>query len=175
MRNYTLAAGVYTFPCNVFEERAKHPKTNLYGRIVGDVEILTLDGEGYLVTGYGDLESGRFHGEMAQQSHRRNSGDTLAIENELLDVCLTLREDPEIAEHLPAHSFQTAADFIRGGPPPGPAVVKGLLSRVGRYSFAARPKTGKSILLLNWAIAVATEQPWLGRQVERGRVLLFLL
>ena len=175
MRNYTVAAGVYTFPFDTFQVRVKKPQRDRYRRLFADVEVLTLDGEGYLATEHGDLGTGLFHGKVAAQVARRNSGDTLAVENALMAVNLAIWEDPNIAEQLPAPSFQSAADFIRGVPPPSPAVVEGLLVRNGVYSFAARPKTGKFIILLNLAIAVATNHTWLGRRVERGRVLMFLL
>ena len=175
MPNYSVSSGVYTFPFDTFQIQARKPQRDRYGRIFAGLEILTPDGQGFLATGHGDLQSGRFRGDLARQAAKRNSGDTLAIENAVMAVYLAIREDPNVAEQLPAPSFQSAADFIRSVAPPGPAVVDGLLARGGLYSFAARPKTGKSILLLNLAIAVATGQPWLGRQVARGRVLMFLL
>ena len=175
MRNYTVTAGVYTFPFDGFQIRVKKPHWDRHGRVYGDVEVVTQDGEGYLATGNGDLQAGRFQGELARQAAKRNSGDTLAIENAVMAVYLAIREDPNVAEQLPAPSFQSAPDFMRGVPPPSPAVVDGLLVRGGLYTIAARPKTGKSILLLNLAIAIATGCNWLGRRVERGRVLMFLL
>lgn len=175
MRNYTVLAGVYTFPFDSFQIRVSKPQRDRLGRIYTDLAVMTLDGKGDLGVDRGETGSGRFRRVLASQAARRNSGDTIVIENALLEVHLALQEDPDIAEQLPAPSFQTAADFIHGVPPPGHAVVEGLLTRGGLYSVAARPKTGKSILLLNLAIAVATGRAWLGRCTAPGRVLMVLL
>ena len=43
------------------------------------------------------------------------------------------------------------------------------------YSFASKPKVGKTILLLNLALAVAGGSEWLGRKVTNGRVCVFQL
>ena len=79
MRNYTVTAGVDTFPFDGVQIRVKKPHWDRYGRLYGDVEVVTQDGEGYLATGNGDLQAGRFQGELARQAAKRNSGDTLAL------------------------------------------------------------------------------------------------
>ena len=175
MLNYTVVDGVYIFPFEHFLIRILRPQRDRYGRIFTDVEIVTLDKQGYLGIGHGDLQNNRFHTELARQASNRNSGNIGSIENALLAVYLAIREDPQLSDVLPLPKFQTAADFLHGVAPSGHAVVDGLLTRGGLYSIAARPKTGKSLLLLNLAIAIATGRRWLGHEVERGKVLMFLL
>ncbi|MBA4173918.1 MAG: hypothetical protein C0511_15005, partial [Hyphomicrobium sp.] len=52
-------------------------------------------------------------------------------------------------------------------------VIHGLLRQGETMNIIASPKTGKSWLTLDLAIAVATGRPWLGRyQAEQGRVLI---
>ena len=174
-KSYTVVAGVYVFPFEQFLVRVTRPQRDRYGRIFADVEIKTLDNQGYLGIGHGDLQSNRFYVDLARLFARRNSGDTGPIENAMMTVYLAIREDPQLSDVLPVPKFQSAGDFMDGVTPAGPAVVDGLLTRGGLYSVAARPKTGKSLLLLNLAIAVATGRPWLGHEVERGKVLMFLL
>jgi hypothetical protein len=52
------------------------------------------------------------------------------------------------------------------------AVIHGLLREGETMNVIAAPKAGKSWLVQNLALSVATGQPWLGFPAEHGRVLL---
>ena len=49
--------------------------------------------------------------------------------------------------------------------------VEGLLPLTGTAVLAGRPKSGKSTLALNLALAVARGEPFLGRETRKGPAL----
>jgi hypothetical protein len=53
--------------------------------------------------------------------------------------------------------------------------VEGLLPSRGLSLWTAKPKQGKSTLLRQLAVAVSKDEPFLGRKVEQGTVLLLAL
>ena len=55
--------------------------------------------------------------------------------------------------------------------PPFEYIVEGILPRGGLACMSGIPGLAKSFVALHLALCVATGQPFLGRQVERGRVL----
>lgn len=83
---------------------------------------------------------------------------------------------PRLAEAMsntePA-SFLSVSDLVATHPELRPPVIHGLLREGETMNVIAPPKTGKSWLVLDLAIAVATGRPWLGRfETNRGDVLL---
>ena len=69
---------------------------------------------------------------------------------EIVDVCDLMDEHPEMK----------------------PALVHGMLRQGEVCNVIAGPKMGKSWLVMNLAIAIATGREWLGFPCERGRVLI---
>lgn len=55
-------------------------------------------------------------------------------------------------------------------PAPEP-LIEGVLDRGTTTMLYGAPATGKSFVALHWAWAIATAQPWLGREVRAGRAL----
>lgn len=83
---------------------------------------------------------------------------------------------PRLAEAMsntdPA-SFLSVGDLVAAHPELRRPVIHGLLREGETMNVIAPPKTGKSWLVLDLAIAVATGRPWLGRfETNRGDVLL---
>ena len=54
-------------------------------------------------------------------------------------------------------------------------LAEGLVPEGGIVMFAGKPKAGKTSLVLDLAVCVARGEPFLGRRVKRGRVLLLEL
>ena len=69
---------------------------------------------------------------------------------EIVDVCDLMDEHPEMK----------------------PGLVHGMLRQGEVCNVIGAPKTGKSWLVMNLAIAIATGREWLGFPCERGRVLI---
>jgi len=174
-REYTVHNGVYTFPGENSQLVLKRVQRDRYGRIYTDADLVTLDGNGYLAHEQGDLGSGRFRSLLANQAARWNSGNPELYEALLFKAFIALREDPDIADLTPAPDFLPVETFLQRVPPPGDPVVQDLLERGGLYGLAAKPKVGKTILLLQLAVAVARGASWLGRLTSPGRSLMFQL
>ena len=68
--------------------------------------------------------------------------------------------------------FITKPDLALGPPTLREPLVDGLLRRGEVCNWIASPKVGKTWMLYQLLIAVATGTPWLGRKVAKGRVLL---
>lgn len=69
--------------------------------------------------------------------------------------------------------FVSARDLLAACPSLRPAVIERLLREGETMNVIASPKTGKSWLVLDLAIAVATGRPWLGRfATTAGDVLI---
>jgi hypothetical protein len=56
-------------------------------------------------------------------------------------------------------------------PPPRPFLIEGLLHKGDKMLIASRSKAGKSMLLIQLALAVAGGGEWLGHRCRKGRVL----
>lgn len=89
------------------------------------------------------------------------------------------RPDPEEEEHVKPEKrkvqprFRCVADLLLDHPVLRPSVVEGLLREGEVMNVIASPKTGKSWLATDIAIAVATGQPWLDSfPTQRGQALL---
>lgn len=67
--------------------------------------------------------------------------------------------------------FEDVADFIDFPPPLKEELIKGILRKGHKMTITAASKAGKSYLLQNLAIAVATGGRWLGRSCSQGNVL----
>ena len=172
---YGYRDGVYTFPGDGYQLVLSGVRRNRYRGIDCDAELWTQDGSGLLGTERGDITQNRFRGGLAAQAAKRNSGDTLTIENFIVAAYVALRDDPNVVTTAPPPTFHPVDQFLRGVQPPGPQVVAGLLERGCLYAFASRPKVGKTIMLSNLAVAVAKGHEWLDRQVAPGRVYFFQL
>lgn len=88
-------------------------------------------------------------------------------------------QSPEIAalragDAEPAKRLWTAAEILRAEFPEPKWIVPGLLPS-GLVSFGGRPKIGKSWKSLQVAVAVGTGGKFLGREVDRGKVLYLAL
>ncbi len=172
---YTYAAGVFTFPAENCILRFARVERNRYGSLFADVAILTLGGEGYLAQDHGELSSERFRGAIASSASKRNSSAAIAFENVLLDAYLAVKDDPAVASAVTLPAFIPATDFMRRRLPDLPELVAGLIAPGRLYVLAAKPKSGKTILLLNVAHAVSGGNQVLGRRTTRGRVAFFQL
>lgn len=85
-----------------------------------------------------------------------------------------------ISEAVPSTPFSLTmhrpfSTFIDGRPRSIPYVIDGLLPSGGFSIISAKPKLGKSSLSRYEATCVAKGQPFLGRDTERGEVLLISL
>ncbi|MBX3097482.1 MAG: bifunctional DNA primase/polymerase [Fimbriimonadaceae bacterium] len=70
-------------------------------------------------------------------------------------------------------AIRSVRELCSSFPTPRPVVIEGVLRKGETLNIIAAPKTGKSWLVTDLAIAVATGRPWLERfATTRGRVLL---
>ena len=172
---YTFKDGVYTFPGDAVQLQFRRVQADRFGRIYADIAILTPDGKGYLAADHGELSSGRFRSNLAAEAAKRNSGNTLTVENLIFEAYLALWTDPDIVIPAQPPQFVSAPKFVETVPPPRADVVQDLLERGGLYSMNSKPKTGKTILATNLGVAIVEGRPWLNRTVTTGLVALFQL
>lgn len=66
---------------------------------------------------------------------------------------------------------ENLADLIMDPPPLAEELIEGILRRGHKMMLSAPSKSGKSFLLLQLAMAVASGQTWLGKACKQGRVL----
>jgi len=97
-----------------------------------------------------------------------SAGDTQGV-----DLSAFISDLPE----PPADALEAAPigvqDLVDAHPKLRPPVIHGLLREGETMNIIASPKTGKSWLTLDLAIAVATGRPWLGRYAtEAGDILI---
>ena len=174
-RPYTVVNGAYNFPGESCQLQLRKVQRDRYGHLYADVDIITLDGVGYLASDHGDLGSGRFRKEVATQASRWNSGNPDAYESLIMAAFIALRSDSDVVELTPSPAFVRAQEFMERVPAPAEAVVSGLIERGNLYAVGAKPKTGKTLLMLQLGLAVAQGTNWLGRMTAQGRVLMFQL
>ena len=174
-KTYTFSSGTFTFSSASCVITFSRVQRNRFGSVFGDVSILTPDGKGHLAQDHGEISSERFRQAIAATAAKRNSGSNLLIEDLLLDAYLSSKDDPLVAQALPVPAFVSAADFAKHTLPELPEVVTGLIAPGRLYVVAAKPKSGKTILLMNMALAVAGGRPVLGRVTRPGRVAFFQL
>ncbi len=80
---------------------------------------------------------------------------------------------PESSEDPSAPALLSVKELVAAHPLLRPPVIHGLLREGETMNVIASPKTGKSWLTLDLAIAVATGRPWLGRyETVPGEVLI---
>jgi len=174
-RTYTFAGGVYAFLDNDYQLQLRQVQRDRHGRIWADAQIVTLDGGAILAIDHGDLTSGRWRSEFASQAAKRNSQDTLRWENLVMAALVALQSDPALSSVTTKPNLVPAPEFVRNVAPPGPTLVSDLIERGGLYGIVSKPKTGKTIVALNLALAVTGRRTWLGRNTSLGRVALFQL
>ena len=175
MGEYVMSNGEYTFASEICQLRLRGVHRDRYGRTFANLDLLTPDGKAYLATDHGELSSGRFRASLAQQAAKRNSNNPEAYEAILLSAEIALRTDRDVVEKISPPEFVRVEDFIRQVPPSRPYIVGELIEAGGVYGCAAKPKIGKTLLLLQLALAVARGHEWLGRNVQPGRVLFLQL
>jgi hypothetical protein len=147
-RNYELKDGVYTFPADQHQVLLSRVNRDKYGNIFAHVLIQTVDGTAYLAADNGNISASRFRSGLATQTASRNSGNSLSVENTLLDILLALENNTAISITAPPPNFIPIEQFALSVPPPGEPVVEGLMERGKLYGLSSKPKSGKSILLL---------------------------
>jgi hypothetical protein len=82
-------------------------------------------------------------------------------------------EPVPVTQTVEDHPFLTARQLLAACPALRPRVIERLLRQGETMNLIAPPKTGKSWLVTDLAIAVATGRPWLGRfPTEAGDVLI---
>lgn len=92
------------------------------------------------------------------------------------------RQREQIAQPKPTDEFSAAVQEWRKThiltfkdlanlPPQTPLIHGNILFRRTTCWIAGLPGTYKSFVSLDWAMCIATGRPWLGRAVEKGRVL----
>jgi RecA-family ATPase len=85
-----------------------------------------------------------------------------------------LDNDPDLIEQtkiLPPKAF-SFSELISEYPEERPYVIDGLVRLGETFNVIAASKTGKSWLVLGMAMSIAMGRPWLGRQTQKGNVLL---
>lgn len=171
-REYTSANGTFTFPGQECQIQIRNIQRDRFGRFFCDIAVLMPDGMSHLALDHGDLSSGRFRNGIAGQAAQRNSRDTIKIENLLIAAFLALQDDPDVAGEDSASPpvFQQIDEFLKDIDPARNDLVTGLLEYGNSYLIAARYKTGKTILLMNLALAASRGAVWLGREVRQGPV-----
>lgn len=89
------------------------------------------------------------------------------------DYAPPAEEKSAMPESAPPPPFLTARQLLAACPALRPPVIERLLREGETMNLIAPPKTGKSWLVLDLAIAVATGRPWLGRfATAAGDVLI---
>jgi hypothetical protein len=176
---YTLRDGVYTFPTELEAElHLKNVQRDGFGRLHADARFVTRDGA-VLALAHGDLMSGPWRRDLAQQVAKRNSGDPTRWENVVIAAVVALESDPNVlSQVVPVAKprLVPAAQFLAEIPPPRPQVVQEIGERGHLLAVVAKPKVAKSLLTLGLAVAVGTGiGTWLGRTVAPGRAAVFQL
>lgn len=77
--------------------------------------------------------------------------------------------EPKIAQPF---DFKTASQLREQYPILRPPLIEGILRRGETMNIIASPKVGKSWMVNDLAICVATGQPWLGMPTVQGKVLI---
>lgn len=67
--------------------------------------------------------------------------------------------------------FQNLYDTIDDLPPKAPEVIKGVLRKGHKMLIVGASKTGKSFLLMELCLAIASGEKWMGWECSKGRVL----
>lgn len=96
----------------------------------------------------------------------RDGQDAETVRAEVQSLCAAAPE--EVNPFLP----RTARDLLTLCPRLREPVIEGVAREGEIVNIIAPPKTGKSWLALDLALAVATGRPWLGHATRAGRVLL---
>ena len=153
---HTLEDGVHRFTKDIGVLELRNVQIDKFGRIWADARItVTADEEtGILALDHGDLTSGRWRSSFASQASNRNSKDPIPWENLVIEAVDTLLTDPDLPSSTMVPELVPAPEFIRTVKPQGPTLVDKLLESDGVYGLVSKPKTGKSILVLNLALAV---------------------
>lgn len=82
-------------------------------------------------------------------------------------------QDPMSSQSQPPRpQFRCAAELSDEFPNLGPPVIHGLLREGETLNVIAPPKVGKSWLVTDAGLCIATGRPWLGCPVEAGKVLI---
>ena len=79
------------------------------------------------------------------------------------------QQAPSEPDHPP---FLTLGELVEKFPKMRPALIHGFLRRGETMNIIAPPKTGKSWLVTDLALSVATGTPWFGFPCEKGKVLI---
>lgn len=173
MAEYTREPdGSYLFQGDHCQLLVSGAKRGRFERIYGQVLMLTPDGQGYMGLGNGELTSDRFRSQLAAEGAKRNSGQSLPIENEIFAAVIALMEDPDLSGSSSGTplSFTPLADFLQGVDPRRHDLVGGLLEYGNTYLLGGRFKTGKSLLAMNLIVATARGGAWIGRETKQGPV-----
>jgi len=90
-----------------------------------------------------------------------------------VDLSPYITDPPPIPDNPLAPAPVCVRELVDAHPQLRPPVIHGLLREGETMNIIASPKTGKSWLTIDLAIAVATGRPWLGRyQTRAGDVLI---
>ena len=173
--DYRLEDGAHVFTSDHCEMVFTWVNRDRYGRLHAKVTVRTADGSAIMAIDQGLLTSGAFREQLATQAAKRNSNNAEPFTVLLFAAYDYLDREISYIESGQAPDFKLLEDFIMAVQPPGPQVVFGLFERGGLYGIASQPKVGKSILLLNLALAVTKGDYWMGYGVEQGKVCLFQL
>lgn len=76
------------------------------------------------------------------------------------------------ADRLSAPPFLPLGELVEKYPKMRPVLIHGFLRRGETMNIIAPPKTGKSWLVTDLALSVATGTPWFGFPCEKGKVLI---
>lgn len=105
---------------------------------------------------------------LSAQGYGQAANDTQGV-----DLSAFITEPPPTPTSPVEPSPLPVRDLVAAYPQLRPPVIHGLLREGETMNVIASPKTGKSWLTLDLAIAVATGRPWLGRYpTEPGEVLI---
>lgn len=91
-------------------------------------------------------------------------------EDAMLGVSLNLNISQPVEEKKPKR--RTLGELVEAYPKMKPPLIHGFLRRGETMNIIAPPKTGKSWLVTDLALAIATGSPWFGFPCEQGKVLI---
>lgn len=89
-------------------------------------------------------------------------------EQAALHIELKLREERDLA----TYNIKTLREVIHGGSTEDPFLIDGLLRQSEVLSVISSAKVGKSWLVSDLSLAVATGSPWMGFPTKQGSVLI---
>ena len=119
---------------------------------------------------YATLECGGDYTRAARELLNKGYGQTLPEQN--VDFSGLKTADIPNGQNAGEPRFISLGELVEKYPKMKPVLIHGFLRRGETMNIIAPPKTGKSWLVTDLALSVATGTPWFGFPCERGKVLI---